>query len=137
MSQKNLLFSSRKTKLIFIFFALSLKFTNANRYQLSRSIRPNTDEETQQRAALNVIRRVIADKADNVAIKINFNLPGNYFKVRTYPSTRKPMNKFSFLMNFFSLIPPILRRSAKQIIPKCFVLKRRTVRLHAKRFITT
>lgn len=52
--------------------------------QLSHRIRPNTNVETQQRAALNVIRRLIpsSDIADYVAIKINFNLPGNYFKVR-------------------------------------------------------
>lgn len=57
--------------------------------QLSQTIRPTTDEETQQRAALDVIRRLIADKVDNVAIKINFNLPGNYFKVRESPRQEK------------------------------------------------
>lgn len=53
-----------------------------NLNQLSHRLRPATTESTQQRAALDVIRRLIpASIADNVAIKINFNLPGNYFKV--------------------------------------------------------
>lgn len=64
--------------------------TNGNHRQLSRTIRPNTDETTQQQAAMSVIRRLIADKADDVAIKINFNLPGNYFKVRIFPSHFSP-----------------------------------------------
>lgn len=89
-------------RLIIIVLASALCFTSANHHQLSRTIRPNTDEHTQQQAAMSVIRRLIADKADNVAIRINFNLPGNYFKVRTfrYPVTKgwKPMHKFSFIM---------------------------------------
>lgn len=53
-----------------------------NLNQLSHRLRPATTESTQQRAALDVIRRLIpASIADYVAIKINFNLPGNYFKV--------------------------------------------------------
>jgi hypothetical protein len=53
-----------------------------NPQQLSNRIRPNTDEKTQQNAAKSVIRRLLPpENADNVAIKINFNLPGNYFKV--------------------------------------------------------
>jgi alpha-N-acetylglucosaminidase len=70
--------------------------TSANHHQLSRTIQPNTDEETQQKAAMDVIRRLIDDKADDVAIKINFNLPGNYFKVRISASS---MHKFSFIMS--------------------------------------
>jgi recombinational DNA repair protein RecR len=62
-------------------FVLSLQFVNGNYHQLARTIRPNTNEAEQQQAAMEVIRRLIADKADDVAIKINFNLPGNYFKV--------------------------------------------------------
>lgn len=76
--------------LIISLFVLSLKFANANYHQLARSIKPNTNEATQQQAAMEVIRRLIAKKANDVAIKINFNLPGNYFKVRsveTLPAT--------------------------------------------------
>lgn len=52
-------------------------------HQLSHRIRPNSNEKTQQNAANGVIRRLLPpENADNVAIKINFNLPGNYFKVR-------------------------------------------------------
>lgn len=81
---------------------------SGNHHQLSRTIKPNTDEETQQQAAHDVIRRLIADKAENVAIKINFNLPGNYFQVRTFISSlagRSSMNKFSFLMKCRSHFP--------------------------------
>jgi hypothetical protein len=60
---------------------LSSQFGNGNCHQLSNAIRPTTDEATQQQAALDVIRRLINDRANDVAIKINFNLPGNYFKV--------------------------------------------------------
>lgn len=49
---------------------------------LALKIRPNVDEKTQQREAMNVIRRLISEKADNVAIKVNFKLPLNYFKVK-------------------------------------------------------
>jgi hypothetical protein len=70
-------------KLVLItLFTLSLKFGNANHHQLPSTIRPNTNEATQQQAAMDVIRRLINDRANDVAIKINFNLPGNYFKVR-------------------------------------------------------
>lgn len=63
-----------------------------NLNQLSHRIRPSSDESTQQRAALNVVRRLIpSDVADYVAIKINFNLPGNYFKV-------SKNNFFSFIL---------------------------------------
>jgi hypothetical protein len=62
-------------------FAFYFKFGSGNQ-QLSNTIRPNTDEVIQQKAALDVIRRVINEKANDVTIKINFNLPGNYFKVR-------------------------------------------------------
>lgn len=68
---------------VILLFVLSLKFANGNHHQLTRTIKPNTNEATQQQAAMEVIRRLIADKADDVAIKINFNLPGNYFKVRS------------------------------------------------------
>jgi hypothetical protein len=61
--------------------ALSFKFGYGNCHQLPNTIRPTTDEATQQQAALDVIRRLINDRANDVAIKINFNLPGNYFKV--------------------------------------------------------
>lgn len=76
---------SQEVNLILIFLLLAtgaVELAKGESNQLSQTIRPTTDEETQQRAALGVIRRLIADKADNVAIKINFNLLGNYFKVR-------------------------------------------------------
>lgn len=76
-----------RSEVIFIIILLVsnvVELTNANQHELSRTIRPNANEDTQQQAALNVIRRLIGDKADNVAIKINFNLPGNYFKVRVF-----------------------------------------------------
>lgn len=50
-------------------------------HDIPRTIRPSTDEDTQEQAALSVIRRVIGDKADDVTVKINFDLPGNSFKV--------------------------------------------------------
>lgn len=50
--------------------------------ELAIKIRPNVDEKTQQREAMSVIRRLISEKADNVAVKINFKLPLNYFKVK-------------------------------------------------------
>lgn len=72
-----------RMKLVLItLLALSFNFGNANHHQLAQSIRPNTNEATQQQAAVGVIRRLINDRANDVAIKINFNLPGNYFKVR-------------------------------------------------------
>ena len=74
---------------IFFISVLSLSFVSANLNQLASTIRPSADEETQQRAAIDVIRRLIADKADNVAIKINFNLPGNYFKVKIFIPSAK------------------------------------------------
>lgn len=81
---------SRKVNLFLIFLAASLvELAKSDSNQLHQTIRPNTDEETQERAALGVIRRLIADKVDNVAIKINFNLPGNYFKVREFPRQEK------------------------------------------------
>lgn len=72
-------------KLIIVVFALFVGFTSGDD-ELAKTIRPTTDEDTQQKAALDVVRRLIGDKADNVVIKINFNLPGNYFKVRTFTS---------------------------------------------------
>lgn len=72
-------------KVLIIILALGVTFVKCDRDQLlSDTIRPNTDEDTQQQAALNVIRRLIGDKADDVVIKINFNLTGNYFKVRNF-----------------------------------------------------
>lgn len=80
-------------KLFIILLALSVKFIKCDRDQLlSNTIRPNTDEDTQQQAALNVIRRLIGEKADDVVIKINFKLSGNYFKVRNFVL---PLNKLS------------------------------------------
>lgn len=73
-----------KLKLFLFVLVLSVKLTNANHHELSQTIRPSVDENTQQQAAHSVIRRLIGDKADNVAIKINFNLPGNYFKVSVF-----------------------------------------------------
>lgn len=49
---------------------------------MALKIRPNVDEKTQQKEAMSVIRRLISEKADNVAIKVNFKLPLNYFKVK-------------------------------------------------------
>lgn len=50
--------------------------------EMALKIRPNVDEKTQQKEAMSVIRRLISEKADNVAIKVNFKLPLNYFKVK-------------------------------------------------------
>lgn len=52
--------------------------------ELAGIIRPAVDEKTQQRAAMDVIRRLIPEQADNVAIKVNFELPANYFKVNLH-----------------------------------------------------
>lgn len=67
---------------IFVIFA-TLCAVTGNFHQIPSTIRPLTDENTQGQAALSVIRRVIGDKADDVTVKINFDLPGNSFKVAT------------------------------------------------------
>lgn len=64
--------------LMFVLIVLNI---NSIVGELDEIIRPSTDEKTQQQAALNVIRRLIHEKADDVAIKVNFKLPANYFKV--------------------------------------------------------
>lgn len=70
---------------ILILIALSVKLTKCDIDELlSNTIRPSTNENIQQKAALNVIRRLIGEKADDVAIKINLNLTGNYFKVKNF-----------------------------------------------------
>jgi hypothetical protein len=58
-----------------------MKGTDGESDDIAKIIKPSTDEKTQQQAALSVIRRLIHEKADNVAIKVNFKLPVNYFKV--------------------------------------------------------
>lgn len=137
-SRGNLVFLSR---IVIILLAISFNSATGNRQQLSSAIRPNTDEETQQQAALAVIRRLIADKADDVAIKVNFNLPGNYFKVRISAPSRPP--EWSQWINFhfnevLALFPSCSSgRSAKRITRMCCASKRRTVFRHAKLFITT
>lgn len=85
-------------KLIIFILALSVGLTNGDD-ELSRTIRPTTDEDTQQRAALGVISRLMGNDvvANNVVIKINFNLPGNYFKVK-FSFLNLAVNKFSCLM---------------------------------------
>ncbi|KAG5674947.1 hypothetical protein PVAND_004891 [Polypedilum vanderplanki] len=67
--------------LFFTINSITCKLDNEDD-ELARIIRPITDEKTQQQAALNVIRRLIHERADNVAIKVNFKLPVNYFKIR-------------------------------------------------------
>jgi hypothetical protein len=52
--------------------------------KISELIKPSTDENVQAKAALDVIRRLVHEKADNVAIKVNFKLPANYFKVNKF-----------------------------------------------------
>lgn len=91
--------------LIISLFVLSLKFVNANHLQLARSIRPNTNEATQQQAAMEVIRRLIAEKANDVAIKINFNLPGNYFKVRSAETLSATGNIFFHYSSYCLCLP--------------------------------
>lgn len=59
----------------------TLCLVNGSFHQIPNTIRPSTNENTQEKAALAVIRRVIGDKADDVTVKINFDLPGNSFKV--------------------------------------------------------
>lgn len=71
--------------MIFVKFFISvasLCLVNGSLHQLPDTIRPTTDENTQEQAALTIIRRVIGDKADDVTVKINFDLPGNSFKVK-------------------------------------------------------
>lgn len=65
----------------FFISAASLCLVNGSFHQLPDTIRPPTDEITQEQAALSVIRRVIGDKADDVTVKVNFDLPGNSFNV--------------------------------------------------------
>lgn len=76
-------------KIFFIFLIFSsIKSTISSETskfdELALKIKPNVDEKTQQKAAMGVIRRLLPERADNVAIKVNFKLPLNYFKVRTY-----------------------------------------------------
>jgi hypothetical protein len=73
-----------------IFFLLIVSLTksvkcdeNIKFEELARIIRPHVDENTQQKAAMSVIRRLVQEKADKVSIKVNFKLPLNYFKVGT------------------------------------------------------
>lgn len=106
--------------------------TSANHHQLSRTIQPNADEETQQKAAMDVIRRLIDDKADDVAIKINFNLPGNYFKVRISASS---MHKFSFIMSNRRASPH--ESSARRTTRGLSASRRPTACRRAKRCNTT
>ncbi|KAL7016559.1 hypothetical protein ACKWTF_010062 [Chironomus riparius] len=71
-----------KTLYILLLVIFVTKGTNGESDEIAKIIKPSTDEKTQQQAALNVIRRLIHEKADNVAIKVNFKLPVNYFKIR-------------------------------------------------------
>lgn len=66
---------------------VSFCLVNGSFHQIPLTIRPSTDEETQEQAALSVIRRVIGNKADDVTVKINFDLPGNSFKVKVNQTT--------------------------------------------------
>jgi hypothetical protein len=67
----------------FFFFIFAIKCDDDLKFEgLSRIIQPEVDETTQEKAAMDVIRRLIPDKADNVAIKVNFQLPPNHFKVK-------------------------------------------------------
>lgn len=66
----------------FLFFIIAIKCDDNLKFErLSRIIQPNVNENTQQKAAMDVIRRLIPERADNVAVKVNFQLPPNYFKV--------------------------------------------------------
>lgn len=68
--------------LAFFFFIIAIKCDDNLKFEgLSKIIQPEVDESTQEKAALEVIRRLIPDKADNVAIKVNFQLSPNHFKV--------------------------------------------------------
>lgn len=60
---------------------ISANSANSEFENIANIIRPLSDEKTQQQAAQNVIRRLIHEKAENVAVKVNFKLPANYFKV--------------------------------------------------------
>ena len=70
-----------KTLYIFLLVIFVTRGIDGESDEIAKLIKPSTDEKTQQQAALNVIRRLIHEKADNVAIKVNFKLPVNYFKV--------------------------------------------------------
>ena len=75
-------------KVFIILLVLNIRIIKSDPDQLlSNTIRPNTDENTQQQAALQVVQRLIGEKADDVVIKINFNLTGNYFKVTNFASS--------------------------------------------------
>jgi predicted house-cleaning NTP pyrophosphatase (Maf/HAM1 superfamily) len=54
---------------------------NLSACEIENVIKPTVDEKAQQKAATAVIRRLIQEKADSVAIKVNFLLPVNYFSV--------------------------------------------------------
>jgi predicted ABC-type ATPase len=70
-----------KQHAVFLIALIAIKLVACEQDELARTISPATDEKTQQQAAHNVIRRLVHEKADNVAIKVNFKLPVNYFKV--------------------------------------------------------
>lgn len=118
-----------------LFVASSVKFINCiNDQLLSDTIRPNTNEETQEQAALSVIRRLIGEKAEDIVIKINFNLTGHYFKVRNF-AQRYRMNKLSPLISN-DVRSHFVNSSGKRTTRRCFVLKRQTEFPPAKPFIT-
>lgn len=76
----------------FFLFIVVIKCDDSLKIEkLSQIIQPKVDEKTQENAAMDVIRRLIHDKADNVAIKVNFKLAPNYFKVNL-----NLMNKFPY-----------------------------------------
>lgn len=68
--------------LAFLLLAVAIKCDDNVKFEgLSRIIQPAVDERTQEMAAMDVIKRLIPDNADNVAIKVNFQLSPNQFKV--------------------------------------------------------
>jgi hypothetical protein len=80
--EKRIYFTMKSFQLILVFLIISFDKTFSSDFNFNH-IRPTTDEKTQQKAAENVIRRLLPENnADNIEIKINFKLPGNYFKVK-------------------------------------------------------
>lgn len=48
------------------------------------NIKPQTSAEVQQNAAFNVVQRLVGNISDFVDIKVDFQLPQNYFRVKLF-----------------------------------------------------
>jgi predicted house-cleaning NTP pyrophosphatase (Maf/HAM1 superfamily) len=66
---------------VLLLIVITINLSACKIEEIENVIKPTVDEKAQQKAATAVIRRLIQEKADSVAIKVNFLLPVNYFSV--------------------------------------------------------